>query len=263
MRKALPFFLLGFLGVAGYAGAAENLDARLKAVKQQRAAYQRHMQQQAIAQRQQQMLQQAALRQQAAVAQQKAVYQAAIQQHQAQMMSQQQQAYQQATAQQGAQLQQQLTYQQALQQKAYNQALGAENYQMRQAQTAAFQNIFGPPQVAQTTTMAEVWQALEHDSHVWSSIMDEDAKEVIVVKFIQDLRKEGLYIRKSAVHYVQLIDQMSLTDPSMLDKPFKTVLQIVAIMEYDLDNGTDPDLLAKKVLGPQVYESNLKRLGKK
>ena len=40
------------------------------------------------------------------------------------------------------------------------------------------------------------------------------------------------------------------------------VLMFVAVMEYDFDNGVNKDLLAQKILGLQVYETNRKRFGR-
>jgi hypothetical protein len=37
-------------------------------------------------------------------------------------------------------------------------------------------------------------------------------------------------------------------------------LQILAITEYDFDNGMDKDALAKQVLGEAGYEENKKRI---
>ena len=247
--------------------AGGNIEQQMRARQQQQAAYQQQIQQRAVAQRQAQMQQavaqqQAVLRQQA-MAQQQAAYQATLQQYQQQVYQQQQQAYAQAAANQATAVQQQLAYQQQVQQASYAQAMGANpSYPMRQAQNAAFNQIFGQVPAAQTATMADVWKHLESSSHVWASVMDSDAKELIIVKFMEELRNEGGYIRKSAVHYVQLIDEMMYQNPTMLDNPFKDVLRVVAILEYDFDNGVDKERLARHVLGDQGYQQNLKRLGR-
>ena len=42
--------------------------------------------------------------------------------------------------------------------------------------------------------------------------------------------------------------------------PFEQLLQTVAVVEYDFDNGQDKDAMAKKVLGEQGYLKNKQRL---
>ena len=59
-----------------------------------------------------------------------------------------------------------------------------------------------------------------------------------------------------------MIDDMAIQNPSLLTRPFKDILQMVAIMEYDYDMGVNPDVLAKKALGEQFYLANKRRLGK-
>ncbi|MDE2028915.1 MAG: hypothetical protein KGJ11_10295, partial [Candidatus Omnitrophica bacterium] len=56
-----------------------------------------------------------------------------------------------------------------------------------------------------------------------------------------------------------LIDELARQNPQMLERPFGELIQILAIMDYDFDNGMDKDALAKAVLGPQGYEQNKKR----
>jgi len=73
--------------------------------------------------------------------------------------------------------------------------------------------------------------------------------------------KEGIYIRKPAENYVEMITHMSTQNPDVLSHPFDSVLRMAAIMEYDFDNGQNPDDLARKVLGPEAYEINRQRLG--
>ena len=45
----------------------------------------------------------------------------------------------------------------------------------------------------------------------------------------------------------------------MLERPFGELLQILAIVDYDFDNGMDKDRLAKQVLGEVGYDENKKR----
>ncbi|MBP7162845.1 MAG: hypothetical protein KBB26_04860, partial [Candidatus Omnitrophica bacterium] len=63
-------------------------------------------------------------------------------------------------------------------------------------------------------------------------------------------------------YYVGLIDSMSRESPDMLTQPFDRVLQIVAIDEYDYENGQDKDMLAYQILGSkEAVIQNRQRLG--
>ena len=46
-----------------------------------------------------------------------------------------------------------------------------------------------------------------------------------------------------------MIDQMADENPHMLERPFGELLQMLAIMDYDFDNGMDKDMLAKTCFG--------------
>jgi hypothetical protein len=88
---------------------------------------------------------------------------------------------------------------------------------------------------------------------------DDKAKVLTVSEYIQRFSDEGAHISQPPEHYAQMIDQMSGQNPDMLNMPFGQLLQIMAIIEYDFDNGMDKDALAKKVLGESGYEANKKR----
>jgi len=49
-------------------------------------------------------------------------------------------------------------------------------------------------------------------------------------------------------------------NPQMLERPFGELLQILAIIDYDFDNGMDKESLAKQVLGEAGYAENKKRI---
>ena len=118
-----------------------------------------------------------------------------------------------------------------------------------------------PEEIKDVVDIAQVWQKLEANSKAWALLIDNEAKAVTVNEFIERFRKEGTRIQKPPLFYANMIDDMASQNPQMLLKPFKEVLQILAIMEYDFGNGTDPDQLAKRLLGP-AYEHNKQRLGK-
>lgn len=233
------------------AWAGAGLDQRLRAVQQQRAQQQQIQQQALLRQRQAAVTQQVAQKQ-IQVMQQQMVLQQAAQIGQQQLIKQQ--------------LQQQAIYQQ---QQAYNQAI--QSRQQMQQQLAQNQSQGGgspagyasyEPYVEEVVDMAVLWEDLKISSEAWPLIIDMRAKEIVVAKFIEDYHMAGVMIKKNPYHYAQLIDSMSFENPDMLKNPFDRLLQIVAIIEYDFENGSDPDLMARQVLGDQGYQQNKKRLGK-
>jgi flagellar biosynthesis GTPase FlhF len=117
-------------------------------------------------------------------------------------------------------------------------------------------------QVEEISTLSDIWKELEITSEVWPLIIDQKPKEMIVKKYVEWYGQQNIHIQKPAAHYVQMIDGMVQDNPDALKKPFKEILQIMAIIEYDFDNGTDKDWLAMQVLGSEGYWNNRERLGK-
>ncbi len=187
-----------------------------------------------------------------------------------QQMAQQRQAQQRAAEQQAFQQRQQTIYQEALgQRQAQQQAMqvaaarqAAAVGQLKAQQTIIFHEEIDASQIQDTTTIAQIWKAMERSSEVWLLMMENDAKALTVTRQI-DLYKqqEGVTISKDPAYYVQMIDGISAENPSLLNRPFKEVLRFVAILEYDFDNGEDKDTLALKLLGDKMYEANKTRLG--
>lgn len=110
-------------------------------------------------------------------------------------------------------------------------------------------------------TIGEVWQELETSSYIWLKIMDMHGKEITVSRQKELFRAQGAVITKPSFFYVELIDRMARENPDMLKAPFKDVLRVLAIMEYDFDIGRDKDELARQVLGEDIYWTNRQRLG--
>ena len=110
-------------------------------------------------------------------------------------------------------------------------------------------------------TIGEVWQEMEKSSYIWLQIMDMHGKELTVSRQKELFRAQGAIINKPAFLYVELIDRMARENQDMLKAPFKDVLRVLAIMEYDFDIGRDKDELARQVLGEDIYWSNRQRLG--
>jgi len=116
-------------------------------------------------------------------------------------------------------------------------------------------------EVKQIVDVEYIWEALETSSEVWPLMIDQQAKDMVVSRYIDLYRSKGIKIKKPAGYYSQLIDGMSSQNPEMLKNPFAQLLQTVAIIEYDFDNGQNKDSLAIKILGQKGYEANKKRLG--
>lgn len=273
MPKFIGGFLFVVLAVIVYPAsvrAGAGLDQRLRAAQQQRA-YEAQRQQQAliqqrraqqtaayqsqVAQRQAQVIQQQRALQMRAIAQRQQAMQGQVQQ---QMVRQQQAAYQQAMLNQQIQSQQQLRQLQS-QQIQQQQHVSGQTYNSSAPFVPAAQPVY-ETYVEEVVDMATIWKDMEVSAEAWPLIIDMDAKEVIVAKFMEDFRQQGITMKKTPLHYVQLIDAMSFDNPEMLKNPFDKLLQIVAIIEYDFGNGANPDALVKQVLGEKGYQANKERL---
>ena len=108
--------------------------------------------------------------------------------------------------------------------------------------------------------LSEVWKKLDKKATVWKLLADDQSKLMTVSEFIGRYQKEGVKINQPAAHYVELIDQMVQQNPQMLEQPFGELLQILAIIDYDFDNGMDKESLARQVLGEVGYAENKKRI---
>ena len=117
-----------------------------------------------------------------------------------------------------------------------------------------------PVEVKDIVDLDQLKESLKTSSEAWGMIINKEDKELVIEEFIKQYADQGITIQKPADLYVEMIDQMASTSADMLAMPFERVLQVAAVMEYDFGNGQDPDLLAQKMLGPQVYEQNRKRL---
>ena len=117
-------------------------------------------------------------------------------------------------------------------------------------------------EVKDIVDLNDLMASFETSSQAWPLIIDDEAKSAVVSAYIEQYRRQRVSINKSSVYYAGLIDALSQQSPEMLNQPFKQVLQILAILEYDFNNGQDKDALALKVLGnQQAVAQNKKRLG--
>ncbi len=117
-----------------------------------------------------------------------------------------------------------------------------------------------PVEVKDEVGLEQIVDALQGSAKSWELIINSQDKQIVVEEFIRKYSSQGIAIRKPAAYYANFIDEMSKGSPEMLDMPFDRVLQVVAVMEYDFDNGQNKDMLAQKILGQKFYETNKKRL---
>ena len=113
---------------------------------------------------------------------------------------------------------------------------------------------------AQNDDLVRFINSLKKTTDMWPMVSSRSSKEMAVYYFIDELKAVGIVIKKPAGYYAAIIDEMVQQSPEFLSRPFDQVLQTVAIVEYDLDNGQDKDMLAKKVLGEDGYLRNKERL---
>jgi hypothetical protein len=79
-------------------------------------------------------------------------------------------------------------------------------------------------------------------------------KEQLVSSFMQQMKKEGVTIKKSAVFYYKKLDSLYVKKPNLLPEPVWKVLKTAIIMERDWSvRGKDPDAVAKEWLGEKLY----------
>jgi len=107
--------------------------------------------------------------------------------------------------------------------------------------------------------LSDVWKKLDKKSTVWTLLIDDQSKMLTVSEYIDRFRKQGVKINIPPLQYAQMIDQVLVQNPQMQERPFGELLQIMAIVNYDFDNGMNKDDLARKVLGEEGFEANKKR----
>ncbi len=118
-----------------------------------------------------------------------------------------------------------------------------------------------PSMVKEVVSVSELWGSLDVSSRSWPLIIDKKAKGVTVKHYIDELAKEGATVRKDPLYYSQVIDDMAVQNPQMLQQPFKDILRIVAIIDYDYDNGQDKDLMARKIFpNEKAFQANKARV---
>ena len=114
----------------------------------------------------------------------------------------------------------------------------------------------------QAMNMSDIWATLNTSSAIWSQVEDIHARAACVAYYIEYYRRHRVIMLKPPMHYTQMMDGLSSQNPGFLQYPFKDVFRILAIIEYDYNNGMDKDELAQRVLGNgEAFHANRRRLG--
>jgi hypothetical protein len=106
---------------------------------------------------------------------------------------------------------------------------------------------------------AAMMETLSKEMYAFETLHPDDQR-IAVAAMIELFRnqQQGV-ITKPAEYYVRRINETILTNGEIEQMPLDRVLMVLAVMEYDYDNGRDKDELAKEVLGPAMYEANKQR----
>jgi len=109
--------------------------------------------------------------------------------------------------------------------------------------------------------MSDILKSLETSSKAWPLIVEKQVKGFILYKYIEYFKEQGITINKPISEYLPLIDSMIAQNEEMTKNPFENIVQLVATIEYDFDNGQDKDKMIIDLLGEDGYIKNKKRLG--
>jgi hypothetical protein len=115
--------------------------------------------------------------------------------------------------------------------------------------------------VAEADDFSFIIRDLKNTSRIWPRIADVRTKELAAAYFISEFKDKGIGMVKQPLHYVRLVDDLLAQNPDSLSWPFAQLLQFVAIVEYDFNNGQNKDDMARRLLGEEGCLRNKKRLG--
>ncbi len=153
-----------------------------------------------------------------------------------------------------------------LQKKVLREKARASQRQVVQRNILASRRTSSAPQKKdapkEVVRLEDIWNALEFSSKVWTLMMDMEPKVATVDRYIQWYAMKGIKIENPPVFYARMIDEMAQQWPEILDLPFDKLLKVMAVMEYDFDNGRDKDLMARELLGERLFLQNKQRLSR-
>jgi len=106
----------------------------------------------------------------------------------------------------------------------------------------------------------QMMTALSKDLTTWKGLHESDKRLAInAVMELYQQQGKGV-IRKPADFYVARLDEALEANQPMFNFPLDRALLFLAVMEYDFDNGKDPDQVAREFLSPEMYAANKTRM---
>ena len=106
----------------------------------------------------------------------------------------------------------------------------------------------------------ELMSQLSRNMSLWERLNMTEKKAAVDGVLLLYKNRDNVAILNNAEFYAGKIDETLRTNPMVVNLEIMTMIKILAIMEYDFDNGTDKDALARQVLGAEQFESNRKRV---
>ena len=106
--------------------------------------------------------------------------------------------------------------------------------------------------------MAAILNALSKNMAPWLQINDQE--RILAVAAVMEMFKtqSNTIIKNPAPYYVQRINQTLGQNAATREMPLDRLLMIMAVMEFDFDNGQDKEQLAKEVLGEKMFMEIMK-----
>ncbi|MDP2653581.1 MAG: hypothetical protein Q8Q08_06050 [Candidatus Omnitrophota bacterium] len=164
---------------------------------------------------------------------------------------------QQRGRQQSIQQQQQMILQKQKMEKELRQRAHEEERKKARADARAVDS-----EVVEEADLKDILASFEMSSRAWPLVIDREAKAVVVSYYIERFRRQGVTINKSSFFYADMVDSMVQATPDMLTQPLENIIRVLAVLEYDFNNGQDKDGMAFKVLGNrEAVKANRQRLG--
>lgn len=98
-----------------------------------------------------------------------------------------------------------------------------------------------------------ILNALSQNMAPWLQISDQE-KILAVAAVIEMFKSQGNAVISNPVpYYVQRINQTLAQNEATRKMPIDRLVMILAVMDFDFDNGQDKDEMAKQILGEKMY----------
>lgn len=108
-------------------------------------------------------------------------------------------------------------------------------------------------QPADPARLGAILNAFSKNMAPWLQISDQE-RLLVVAAVIEMFRSQNdAVISNPAPYYVQRINQTLAQNATTRDMSIDRLIMILAVMDYDFDNGQDKDELAKQILGEKMH----------